>query len=159
VPNLRDDSANERWHEIQDEELVLAFGRQAAAGAIMVVLTNLLRRLWADMGEPKWRSGTLVNGRSFGEALEASANNFRHHDEWAKAHIPNKRQLTSIAVIKDVLGQPLAPDGAKHGVSGNACPEVLNVLSGRNYSTFNERLFEYVRVLAGVWKSLRSAYS
>jgi hypothetical protein len=153
--------AIERYHEIQDEIGVLSFGRDAAAGTIMVVLANLLHRLRVYLGfhplkfttstPTEWfASQPTFAGHSFGVVLDAAAANFRHHDEWARTEPPSDQQLRSITVMADVLGKMIAPDGAKHPFRGNACPEILLALSNGKFEVLNKNLFAFARTLSKV---------
>jgi hypothetical protein len=103
-PSLeRIEEFNARSEEAETGE----FGSAACAGAIMVVLNNLLQRYKNDLSRvsPKWRGiGPQFNGYSLGEVIEAASNNFRHHDEWARAQEPTQKQLKSIRVIEAALG-------------------------------------------------------
>jgi hypothetical protein len=142
----------ERYHKIREEVGVLSFGRDAAAGCIMVVLTNLLRRLWVDLNKPdSWTTGgTHIESYSIGAIMEAAAANFRHHDEWARTEPPIEQQLRSIPVIAAALKEPIAANGSRHPFRGNMCPEVLLAVSGGDFKTLNQRVFEFARALAGV---------
>lgn len=145
-----------RYHEIQDEVGVLSFGRDTAAGAIMVVLANLLYRLRVDLGfhplkfnaskPTEWfTSQPTFAGHSFGVVLDAAAANFRHHDEWARTEPPSEQQLRSITVMGDVLGKTIASDGTRHPFRGNASPEILLALSDGSFEMLNEHLFAFAR--------------
>lgn len=153
--------AVERYHEIQDEIGVLSFGRDAAAGTIMVVLANLLHRLRVDLGlhplkfvastPAEWfTSPPTFAGYSLGAVLDAAAANFRHHDEWARTEPPNEQQLRSITVMGAVLGKTIASDGSKHPFRGNDCPEILLAVSDGKFETLNENLFAFAKALAKV---------
>jgi hypothetical protein len=122
------------------------------AGAIAVALNNLLRREWVDLGRPHtWETaGEKIRGHSFGRVMEATANNFRHADEWARHPLPNAQQLDSIRVIADVLGARIAPDGARHPFRGNVCPKLLLVVSGGSFEGLADRTFHFARALAGL---------
>lgn len=154
-------NAVERYHEIQDEIGVLSFGRDAAAGTIMVVLANLLHRLRLDFGlyplkfekrtPAEWfTSPPMFGGQSFGVVADAAAANFRHHDEWARTEPPNDQQLRSIAVMGAVLGKAIASDGSKHPFRGNDCPEILLAMSAGTFETLNEKLFAFAKALAKI---------
>jgi hypothetical protein len=140
------------WHDAGDEIGVHEFGPEACAGAIMVVLQSLLRREWTDLNEPStWdTAGELIAGHAFGPIVEAAANNFRHFDEWAREAAPKTRQMNSIRVLADVLGDTLSPNGANHKFRGNKCPEILTALCNDSFETLMDRFFGFARGLAGL---------
>jgi hypothetical protein len=97
----------EKFHALGEEVETGEFGGAACAGAIMVVLNNLLQRYKTDLSElnPEWGGiGPQFNGYSLGEVIEAASNNFRHHDEWARIKQPTKQQMKSIPVVRAALG-------------------------------------------------------
>jgi hypothetical protein len=148
-----DPAALDRWHEIHLEMGIEEYAPEAYAGTVMVVMGQILRREWADLGSPPsmWdTAGSLIAGHSFGAILEASGNNFRHSDEWKVTSTPDGRQLKSIRVIADVLGIPVSPTGANHPVRENLCPETLLVLSNGDFEILMDRFFGYARSLAGL---------
>jgi hypothetical protein len=122
------------------------------AGAIAVALYNLLKREWVDLGRPHtWETaGAGVSGHSFGTIIEATANNFRHADEWAREATPNEQQLRSIRVLADVLGTPVSTSGARHPIRGNVCPKVLLIASNGSFEQLMDRTFYFARALAGL---------
>ena len=82
-----------RFHTIRDELGACAFGEMACAGAIMVMLHNLLMRFKNDLKAPHDhynKCAPLIEGCSFGSVVTAAANNFRHHDEWARRDSPDE---------------------------------------------------------------------
>jgi hypothetical protein len=124
----------ERFHEINNEVEAYTFGGAACAGAIMVVLHNLLMRYKMDLkaSDEKWKkSSPQIGGCSLGSIVAVGAANFRHHDEWARSNPPSEKQLSSIKVISAALNQPIAADGKRHPFRGNICPQLLEALSGR----------------------------
>lgn len=141
----------QRFHDINNEVGASTFGGAACAGAIMVVLHNLLMRYKADLNatKEKWEICTpQIEGRSLGSIVAAGAANFRHHDEWARCNPPNEQQLRSIEVIATVLKQPIAPNGKGHPFRGNVCPEILSVLSDGDIEVLSRRFFAFAKDLA-----------
>lgn len=140
------------WHELHQEIGIDDLGPQAYAGTVMVVLTSLLRLEWVNLGKPpRWSSsGRLTNGYSFGQIVEAAANNFRHSDEWALTTIPTGEQLKSMKPLAAVLGISLNPAGARHPFGKNVCREVLKHLSSGTFEGVMDAAFGYVRALADV---------
>jgi hypothetical protein len=139
-----------KFHALGEEVGTGEFGGAACAGAIMVVLNNLLQRYKADLSgaNPKWEGiGPQFNGYSLGEVIDAAANNFRHHDEWARTLKPDSRQRKSIAVIEAVLNStPLSP---ALGVPWrrNACADLIAVVGGSDFATLEQRFFEFVKAM------------
>ena len=142
----------EEFHRLREAIGVNQMGPGNAAGAIAVALNNMLRREWVDLGEPAtWDSaGDKLCGHSFGSVVEATSNNYRHADEWARHDPPTRQQLESIRVIADVLGTALSPDGSRHPFRGNICPKVLLAISGGSFETLADGFFGFSRVLAGL---------
>lgn len=146
-------AALEIWHAAGDDIGIHEFGPEACAGAVMVVLQNLLRREWKDLdvSDDTWRTaGENIDGHSFGAVVEAAANNFRHSDEWARTHPPTQQQQKSIDVLNDVLRNGAPPSPIPFHVRGNVCPEVLTALGGDSFEKLMDRFFAYVRALAGI---------
>jgi hypothetical protein len=56
--------------------------------------------------------------------------------------------LRSIEVIAAALKQPIAPDGARHPIRSNVCPQLLDVVSGGNYEQLGQRFFAFAKDLA-----------
>jgi hypothetical protein len=124
-----------------DEIAAHDLGATAYAGAVVLVLTGLLQACKADMKatSDEWNgSGPLIEGCSIGAVLAASANNFRHNDEWLKnrAH-PTDPQLASIRVLAAAFREPIATDGANHALSRNVCPETLQLLSDGSFDVLS----------------------
>jgi hypothetical protein len=141
----------ERFHEINNEVGAYTFGGAACAGAIMVVLHNLLMRYKVDLNatDEQWeKSSPQIGGCSLGSIIRAGAVNFRHHDEWARRNPPNSRQLSSIRVIAAALNQPIAGDGEGHPFRDNVCPQLLEAVSGGDCEQLNQRFFAFAKDLA-----------
>ncbi|MGH7812419.1 MAG: hypothetical protein ACREQI_00245 [Candidatus Binataceae bacterium] len=128
------------FHALNDEIGASEFGCAAYAGAIMVVLSNLLLRFGNDLKatDEDWKkSDPLVGGYSVGSVIRAAANSFRHHDEWARTNPPTPQQLPSIEVIASTLNEPTTR------IRSNACPEVIQALSGGSYDQLNRNFFTF----------------
>jgi phosphoribosylformylglycinamidine (FGAM) synthase PurS component len=148
---LRNPMAMERWHEIQDELGIEAFGPEACAGAIMVIVTAMLRREWKDLNTPTtWGSNPIFAGQSFGAVVESAANNFRHFDEWAATTDATVLQMKSMSILAPVLGLTLDPTGKRHPLRGNICPEILLVLSNGTFESLMDQFFRFARSIAGL---------
>jgi hypothetical protein len=143
----------EEFHARGEEIETGEFGGAACAGAIMVVLNNLLQRYKTDLKavNPKWGGvGPLFNGYSLGEVIEAASNNFRHHDEWARIERTQKLtkpQMKSIPVVEAALGYaPLsatAPSWRR-----NACADLVAVIiGGSEFATLEQRFFEFAKAM------------
>jgi hypothetical protein len=141
----------ERYHDINNEIVAHNFGGGACAGAIMVILNNLLMRYKDDLkpATDKWGiSSPQIEGRSFGSIVTAAAANFRHHDEWARTNPPTGQQLVSIRIIADVRKQPIAPDGNRHPFRQNVCPDLLETLSGGEFERLSQCFFAFAKDVA-----------
>jgi hypothetical protein len=141
----------ERFNDINNEIVAHTFGGGACAGAIIIILNNLLMRYRDDLkpAADKWETGSpQIEGRSFGSIVTAAAANFRHHDEWARTHPPTNQQLGSIKIIADVLKQPIAPDGNRHPFRHNVCPDLLDALSGGDFERLSHRFFTFAKDVA-----------
>lgn len=148
---FHDPQATRRFHDIANEEGACAFGAAACAGAIMVVLHNLLMRLQGDLNATKdrWeKCSPQIGRRSLGSIVAAAAANFRHHDEWARFNPPSEQQFRSIEVIAAALGQTIAPNGDRHPFRQNVCPQLLEVVSGGDFGQLGRRLFQFAKDLA-----------
>jgi hypothetical protein len=141
----------QRFHDIRHEGGAHAFGGAACAGAIMVVLHNLLMRFKDDLkaNDHKWeQSSPLIGGHSLGSIISAAAANFRHHDEWARCNPPSEQQLRSIKAIAAALRQPIAPDGKGHPFRANVCTQLLEVVSGGDFEQLSQCFFAFAKDLA-----------
>jgi hypothetical protein len=140
----------DKFHSLGEEVEAGEFGAAACAGAIMVVLSNLLLRYRTDLrGEnAKWEGvGPLFNGCSFGEVVVAGANNFRHHDEWARTRKPTPRQKESIALIKRALNwTPISPT-LDIPWRRNACADLVALIGVRNFPTLEHNFFEFAKAM------------
>ncbi len=140
-----------RFHTTRDELGACDFGEMACAGAIMVVLNNLLIRFKKDLDATNndWNKGApLIEECSFGSVVTAAANNFRHHDEWARHDAPNEKQMKSIRVIAAVLKEPIRTNGKGHPFRRNVCPELVEALSGGNCEELNRKFFAFAKNMA-----------
>ncbi len=148
----------EKFHALGEELETGEFGGAACAGAIMVVLNNLLQRYKVDLSgvNPKWEGiGPQFNGYSLGEVVEAASNIFRHHDEWARTQEPTKQQMKSIRVVEAALGYaPLS--GTRPSWRRNACADLVAVISGtefetleQRFSTLEQRFFAFAKAMLG----------
>jgi hypothetical protein len=135
-----------RYHSVNDDIGTSEFGGAVCAGAMLIVLNNLLSRFKNELQPPteKWEKGApLIGGFSFAAIIAAGANNFRHHHEWARCNPPTSQQLKSIRAIAAALGKPIADDGYRHPFRSNVCPELLDVLCGGTYEELNRKFFEF----------------
>jgi hypothetical protein len=138
------------FHALGDEIGAGEYGGAACAGAIMVVLNNLLQRYKTDVSgvTTEWEGvGQKFSGRSLGEVVEAAANNFRHHDEWARARKPNTRQKKSIDVIEAVLNYGVTSPVLVVPWRRNACADLIAVIGGSDFATLEGRLFAFTKAM------------
>ena len=142
---------SKRFNDIHDELGATALGAEACAAAAVLVFNSLLLGVKEDLdiSQGTWgRTGPLIGGVSVGAIFSASANNFRHRDEWRTSRLPNTRQLSSIKVLASALGETIAPDGTGHKLSRDISLEILERLSNGNWETLNSRFFEFGHNLA-----------
>jgi hypothetical protein len=145
-PFIPDQSSLDRYHELNDEIGANELASVAYAGAVVLVLSGLLRSFKDDMDATRdeWeKSAPLIEGCSIGSILAASANNFRHNDEWAKTRRPKQNQLASIRVLAAVFQEQIAPDGTGHRLSRDICAETLELLGGGNFYKLSANLFAF----------------
>jgi hypothetical protein len=138
------------FHALGEEIGAGEFGGAACAGAIMVVLSNLLLRYKTDLNStsPKWeRIDPQFGGYSFGEVAAAAANNFRHHDEWASTRVPTAQQKKSIAVIEGALNYTIMSQVLIVPWRRNACAELIAVVSANDFAMLEQRFFEFAKAM------------
>ena len=143
-----DESSVQKYHEFQDKIGAYEYSSPAYAGAIIVTLNNLLIRFKEDLkaSQDNWKEcAPLIEGCSVGSVIEATANNFRHYNEWKTTDPPTRQQLRSIRIIAAVLREPIQPDAARHPFRRNMCPDVLEVLSSGSYDILNRNVFEFAK--------------
>jgi hypothetical protein len=131
-----------QYHASNDEIGGNEIGEAACAGAIFVILNNLLSRFQNDLhvGGDRWsRGGPLINGLSLGTLVSAAANNFRHYDEWRRSSPPSRQQQASMDVILKVLGIEC------RAIRENVCPKILKVVGNGNYEKFGNTFFEFAK--------------
>jgi hypothetical protein len=146
VAAIRETTPAEQLHALNDEIAANEFGPAAYAGAIVLVLNNLLQRFKSDLDvhDEIWKKAyPLIEGCSVGSIVEAAANNFRHHDEWARSEPPTRQQLPSILTVAAILKRPIASDGSRHPFRQNVCPEIIEALSGGDYERLNHKVFTF----------------
>jgi hypothetical protein len=147
-PSLSRDAAafHEETESIGDYES----GSSVFAGAILVVLNNLLQRLKKDLGAPehRWKSAEpKIGGYSIGAVFSAAAANFRHYDEWARTRSINPTQSVSIEVLCAILARPVVTNGFA-AIRTNVCREVLMTVSGGSVDRLHEVTFDYAKALS-----------
>ena len=83
----------------------LELGQKLYAGCAMLLLEGVMRRFCDDISAgDAWReANTKFNGISLGRFVIASANSFRHAEEWAKTRPPTDQQSRSQDVLKRAL--------------------------------------------------------
>lgn len=116
----------------------------------MVVLSNMLLRYKEDLKatNPKWeRIGPQFHGYSFGEVVIAAANNFRHHDEWARSQTLNAQQRKSISVIEVALNYTLVSSALVVPWRRNACADLIKVIGGSDFATLERSFFEFAKAM------------
>jgi hypothetical protein len=131
----------------------LELGQKLYAGCAMLLLDGILRRFGDDISAgAAWRDADpKFNGISFGRFVVASANSFRHADEWAKTHPPNDQQRRS----QDVLKQALAWSLMNNLAEAFDCANALAALSdGWNFERLEYNLLMFGHNVALTRRSL-----
>jgi hypothetical protein len=126
------------------------------AGTICLVLNDLLQQFKSDLGPTThaWeQSGPSFGGYSIGEVFRAAANNFRHHDEWARTPEPTDRQLKAMNVLWSVLEKQPRANGVQR-IRENVCREILLAVSARSEERMHELVFEFATSLCDLQRSV-----
>jgi hypothetical protein len=89
-------------------------------------------------------AGPLLNLSSVGSIVAASANGFRHADEWAKTNPPTDQQRVSQDVLNGVLGSCPLPEETSPG----RCVEVLRLLGREEFEALTFNIFAFAHTLA-----------
>jgi hypothetical protein len=107
-----------------------------------------LQRFWDDLDRPAepWRNcQRQFGGRFVGEILIASANGFRHADEWAKTRRLNLQQRRSFDVLESALG----PSHMAQGEPPGRCQEVIRLLAdGQGFDGFSKTMLGFAHDVA-----------
>jgi hypothetical protein len=140
-------SANslKQYHSKNEEIGANEIGEAACAGALFVILSNILSRFRNDTraSQELWAKGEpLINGVSLGILIRAAANNFRHYDEWRSASAPTAQQLASMEVLLKALTMP------PQIIRENVCPKVIKIISNGDFGYLNDSLFEFAKSIA-----------
>lgn len=78
------------YHQENAEIIGYESASSVYAGSIVIVINNMLQRFRKDLGasEGDWKSGgPMFSTYSAGSIMAAAANNFRHHDVWARSKL------------------------------------------------------------------------
>ena len=116
----------------------------------MIVLSNILLRYKEDLKStnPKWIGiRPLFQGYSFGQVVVAAANNFRHHDEWARTRKLDAKQKKNIEVISFVLKSYPLSLGASVQWRRNACVDLLHLICANDFTRLETNLFEFAKAM------------
>jgi hypothetical protein len=134
-----------QYHSVGDQIGASELGGAACAGALFVMLNNVLSRFKNDLkiSQGRWAAGgPLIKGVSVGSLVAAAANNFRHYDEWRRAKKLSQKQLSSIRIISRALESDTIT------VRQNVCPRILHVMSEWRYVRLTEILFEFAKTVS-----------
>lgn len=140
----------DKFHALGEEIGTGEFGAAACAGAIIVVLSNLLLRYKADLvaENPRWEGiCPQFNGCSFGEVVAAAANNFRHHDEWARTRKLTPQQRKSVAIVQRALNWTPQSKTLVAPWRRNACADLVAVIGGGNFATLERNFFAFAKAM------------
>ena len=138
------------WHKHYDEEGTAISGQITYSGCVVMLASNALTRFKDDLDCPdaQWKQrGPRHGGHSAGEILIASANGFRHADEWAKTRPMKPIQLKSASILLAVLGPPniTADEPSPPG----RCQEVIKLLAGGGgFEGFTQAVFRFAHEVA-----------
>lgn len=138
------------FHRATDQHGAAEVARGTYAGALVIIIDKMLRSFKDDIvaTDDEWkRSAPLVNGPSLGQILQASANNFRHNEEWARARPPSERQLKSIKILSAAFQETIAPDGRGHKFAREICPETLQLISDGDFALLESAVFAFANNL------------
>ena len=139
-----------QYHEESEALGDYESGASVYAGAILVVLNNLLQRCRQDLraSETQWvAANPKIEGHSVGVVFAAAAANFRHHDEWARATKIDERERASMEPLCAVLGKDLWTQG-RPTLRTNVCREVLLKVSEGSTDHLYRLMFDYAKTLA-----------
>jgi hypothetical protein len=142
----------QKYQELFIEGRTGEFGAAACAGAIMIVLSNLLQRYKKDLHADtlNWDAiDPVFSGGSFGQIVVAAANNFRHHDEWARTGgwELGERQKPSISVIERALDYT-PQSGRVEPWRRNACADLVEIICGTNFAVLQDNFIEFAKGMA-----------
>lgn len=140
----------ETFHALAGDMAAGEFGGAACGGAVMVVISNILLRYKHDLTpvNAKWAGlEPKFSGYSFGEVVVAAANNFRHHDEWARATVLDARQQKSIDVINAALAWSGLASASVAPWRRNACADLVPVIGGSDFSQLEQHFFEFAKAM------------
>lgn len=143
--------AADSYHAIKERLYAMKEARKVYAGSITLIIGQALAafRIDIDANMDDWHAaGPLTNGHSVGDILTAAGNNMRHYDEWQTTTKANKQQLSSIRAISSVLGIPMKENGDIRGFGKNICPEILEILSKKDFLVLERRIFDFAQDLA-----------
>ncbi len=141
----------EAFHKANDQLAAAGMASGVYAGTVAVVLHRMLLGFHKNIsGKPEeWKkSGTMFYGFSFGQILEASANNFRHLEEWQVLREIKGQPLHSLKILAALLQEPLdvtkpVPLRLRQDVSA----ETLSLLSGGVFEVLEFRFYEFAKAL------------
>lgn len=137
------------WHNHFDEEGTAISGQITYAGCVVMLASNALSRFKDDLDCPDthWKQcGRQYGGHSVGEILIASANGFRHADEWAKTRPKTQRQLKSTNILVSALGP--ANLAAEVPSPPGQCQEVIKLFAdGGGFEDFTQTIFRFAHAV------------
>jgi hypothetical protein len=136
------------FHGVIDEQNAAEYGFSTYAGCVVLLLSGALLRFKNDIDATAddWtKAAPLFGGHSLGQIIVASANGFRHDDEWAKTRPSTPQQKASQEILTKALPSTTVP----HERAPGRCPEVLDMLSqGGNFEKLNTNLFTFAHHIA-----------
>ena len=118
----------DKYHELNDQIDASEIGHKIYSSCLILLIDATLRRLKDDVGakQSAWANCKPdFNGIPLGELVKASANSFRHADEWAKSAVPTLKQKPSQTALNMAMRNTL--DDWQQGT--NDCSIVLSALS------------------------------
>lgn len=152
-PFSKIDKFAQQFHGILDEQGAAVFGADTFSGSLMIAVSGALLRFKSDLapaafwkGSKFWEiSGPLINNCSTGSIIVASANGYRHADEWAKTRPAKPIQKSSQDVISAALAGESRPDDE---AGPGRCPEIVQLLSGGRFEMLAANIFNFAHDLA-----------
>ena len=143
------------YHAASDRIAAARASRGVYSATIVLFLSRLLATFRADISAnmAEWcGSGSLIAGCSFGQIVEAAANNVRHADEWLTASPPTSQQLKSVNVLAAVLGIPLPTNGSIRKFAADVSSPLLRLLS-QDFLQLERCMFDFAGSLLATRES------
>lgn len=138
-----------RFHSEAESISELEENAGILAGAIFVVLNNLLQRFKQDLELSQGpTAASTPTPPPFEAVITAAAANFRHYDEWAGSSVVNSQQQKSVSTLCHFLGMQSKGTSGRPAIRSNVCGLVLEKLSDDAVETLYRKLFDCAKAAA-----------